>query len=568
MKQKPSLIRMLLIMSILAAMLPMIASIAYFEGVIGESLRRSEEENVQAAARQMAGAVADKMSTLNHTAQYLMANDLAQRIMEKDEGRYAASQLEKQIDTMMTYSDAWGRKFIQSLYLFRNDGAVFATVRDSVYAGARKRNARVYQEHMDFSSTRTLLRPEGSARCYYLQDYYQTDIQKRTGKLVIEVNPERLMGDAPLYGLPEGSLLALCDESGRILCALSEKENPEKAVERAKEGAGYYHASADLGRYAMRLQVYAPYREMMKPVAESRAAFYLMHLMMLSAVIAVILFISLKLRPHRRTLQTNLEKLAGGDFSVRMPSSRFRENDLTARAFNHATDQLGALFRQVSEAGALLSRAEYQMLESQIDPHFIMNVLETVNMRCLLAGEKETAALVVDLGELLRSNVAMKSRQKLPLRQEMRYVRYYLDLQKARFEGLRYRLDVEDESLLDCLVPKLTLQPVVENSFVHGLEKCGRAGEIRVSVWEEESALMLRVQDNGAGFDAQQWETSGAVSSGGTRSSGVALRNIRRRIALLYGEGYGLQVNSAVGEGTTVTLTLPIERAKEEKSGV
>ncbi len=568
MKRKPSMIRMLLLLAVAAALLPMIASIAYFEGVIGERLKRSAEENVQAATRQMAKAVIDRMGTLNNTAQFLMANDLAQQIMEQGEGYLAASRLERQIDAMMTYNEAWSRRFIQSLYLFRNDGAVFATVRDSVYAGARERNRRVYEDHIDFTGTRTLLRPEGAGYCYYLQDYYQTDIQRKLGKLVIEVNPERLMGDAPLDTLPGGGLAVLRGADGGILHALGEDlgdmREAQTALKKAENGQSHYHAGASLGKYAMRLDVYAPYDEMMKPVAESRAAFYLLHLLMLAMTVAIILLISLRLRPHRRSLHANLEKLAEGDFSVRIPSSRFRENDLTARAFNHATDQLGALFRQVSEAGTLLTQAEYQMLESQINPHFIMNVLESINMRCLLAGEKETAALVVDLGELLRSNVAMKSRQKLPLKQEMDYVQYYLALQKARFEGLKYSLDIEDESLLHCLVPKLTLQPVVENSFVHGLEKSGRGGDIRVSVWEEENALMLRVQDNGVGFDLAAWQTarpSGDESD--MRRSGVALRNIQRRIELLYGPNYGLQVESAMGQGTTVTITLPIERAEE-----
>lgn len=562
------MIHMLLLLAVAAALMPMIASIAYFEGVIGEKLKRSAQENVQAAARQMAQAVIDRMGTLNNTAQFLMANDLAQQIMEQGEGRLAASRLERQIDTMMTYHDAWSRRFIQSLYLFRNDGAIFATVRDSVYAGVRERNKSVYGQYADFTSTRSLIRPEGSAYCYYLQDYYQVDIQRKLGKLVIEVNPDALIGDAPLDTLPDGSMIALLDEAGHLLNALG-TDDPGQALAGAEQaGRDYYHIGVPLGRYTMRLDVYAPYREMMRPVAESRAAFYLMHLLLLALAVSVILLISIRLRPHSKTLHANLEKLAEGNFSVHMPASRFRENDLTARAFNHATDQLGEMFRQVSEAGTLLSQAEYQMLESQIDPHFIMNVLESINMRCLLAGEKETAALVVALGELMRSNVAMKSRQKLPLRQEMDYVEYYLSLQRARFEGLRCQIDIEDSSLMQCLVPKLTLQPVVENSFVHGIEKNGRAGDIRISVWEEENALMLRVKDNGVGFDPTAWRT--ARPSGGTgahRTSGVALSNIQRRIELLYGPGYGLDVKSAVGQGTSVTITLPLERAAEGGNG-
>lgn len=561
MKRKPSIIRGLLILAVVVAMISAAASLFYFERVIGARLKDLAEQTVDAAAHQMADSLSGKMIALNNVAYYLMASDLAQQVMYDGEGQMAVSQLERQIDTMMTYNDAWSRRFIQSLYLFRMDGTVFATMRESVYAGVRDRNRAVYLAYEDFSSTRVLLRPPGSSYCYYLQDYYQIDMQQKLGKLVIEINPAGLLGDAPLTALPEGSFAVLREAEGEALHTLGKVPKEPPALEK------FHHISLAVGKYSMHLDVYAPYSGILRPLSDSRTAFYVMHLVILLIIIALIMLISALMRPHSENLRVNLERLAGGDFSVRLPASRFRENDLTARAFNHATDQLGSLFTQISETGSLLGQAEYQMLESQINPHFIMNVLETINMQCLLAGRRETSELVVNLGKLLQSNVVMKSQQKISLRQELEYVQYYLALQRARFDRLSATLQVEDESLLDCLVPKLTVQPIVENSFVHGLEDSRKDGVVDISIWEEDLALLIRVRDNGMGFDVSSWsQLEPSTDAGQAGRGGVALRNIQRRIELLYGPSFGLSVNSTIGEGTTILITLPLERLqiKEE----
>lgn len=554
-KNKPSLIRILLILAAIAALVPVLISSAYFHWVVGGKLYEQARRSVDSLAEQIGERVKSQMVTLNNTAYYLMANDLAQQVMGDGYAYLTISRLEQQIDTLMTYNDAWSDRFIQSLYLFRQDGVAFATSREGVYAGVRARNLRVAEQNPAFSSTRTLLRPEGSRYAYYLQDYYQIDTQQKLGRLVVEVDPQRLFGTDELAGFPEGTRVVLASPQGILL---------EQGAGGAQTGTDDYHLQVPLGRLQMTLDVHAPRQAILSPVMESRTAYFAVQAAVLLVTLAVILWVSDRLRPQGAALLSNLERLAQGDFGVQLPGSRYREYDATARAFNRTTRQLGELFEREAEHGALLSQAEYHMLESQIDPHFFMNVLQTINMRCRVAGQQETADLVVSLGNLLRSNVLHKRRQKITLEQELAYVRYYLTLQMARFERLKSEVEVEDDSLLACLVPKLTLQPLVENCFVHGLEDGGGSGHISVSCWEEEGMLLLRVKDDGRGFDVSQWE-KGQDEAAGPRRSGIALKNIRRRIELLYGPPYGLRIRSAPGQGTQVLVSLPLERGTAEE---
>ena len=135
---------------------------------------------------------------------------------------------------------------------------------------------------------------------------------------------------------------------------------------------------------------------------------------------------------------------------------------------------------------------------------------------------------------------------------ELEIVRYYLYLQGRRFaDWLSYRCECEDEPLLDCLVPRLCVEPLVENAVVHGIEPKAAPGEIRVLVRREGEALLIEVNDDGVGYRAG--------SESGKRHSHGGLHNIERLVANLYGEGYGLTIESAENRGTRVLLRLPVE---------
>ena len=137
-------------------------------------------------------------------------------------------------------------------------------------------------------------------------------------------------------------------------------------------------------------------------------------------------------------------------------------------------------------------------------------------------------------------------------------MRYYLELQKERFgDSLNYSIDLESPEILQYSIPKLTIQPLVENSVVHGLEpKCG-GGEVRISIWEEENAMYIRVKDNGVGFNASALPTEETAAN--SRHNHIALENIARRIQLLYGKNYGMSIHSVPGKGTQITISLPIK---------
>lgn len=187
-------------------------------------------------------------------------------------------------------------------------------------------------------------------------------------------------------------------------------------------------------------------------------------------------------------------------------------------------------------------------------------------MRCMAAGQYELCRVVSNLANLLRANVSNRGQQKITLEEELRYVRYYLELQKERYgEKLCYEIELESQELLRYYLPKLTIQPLVENSVVHGLENKRGGGSVRISIWEEEDEIDMRVWDDGVGFDTASLFQDDADEAD-RQHNHVALPNVRRRIQLLYGQEYGLNVTSAPGSGTTVLVNLPLDRGEKERS--
>ena len=197
-------------------------------------------------------------------------------------------------------------------------------------------------------------------------------------------------------------------------------------------------------------------------------------------------------------------------------------------------------------------RSELDVLQSQINPHFLFNVLTSISLEAKLDGSEELYQMTHALAQLLQGKIFRQDSIKIPLREELEIVRYYLYLQGRRFaDWLSYRCECEDEPLLDCLVPRLCVEPLVENAVVHGIEPKAAPGEIRVLVRREGEALLIEVNDDGVGFRAG--------SESGKRHSHVGLHNIERLVANLYGEGYGLTIESAENRGTRVLLRLPVE---------
>lgn len=207
---------------------------------------------------------------------------------------------------------------------------------------------------------------------------------------------------------------------------------------------------------------------------------------------------------------------------------------------------------------------EMKMLAGQINPHFLYNTLESIRMKALTSGNKEVANAIKLLGKSMRYVLENTGTSLVTLKKELDYVETYLQIQKIRFgDRVNYRIEVAGiPDLEEYLLLPLLLQPIVENAIVHGLEQVGENGQIdiRVDVPEDE-LLRIAISDNGCGMSTEQLETLRIRMAQKTldRTASIGLCNINQRIRLYYGESYGMTIESIQGEGTCITLKIPVK---------
>ncbi|MFD2332669.1 histidine kinase [Cohnella sp. GCM10020058] len=235
---------------------------------------------------------------------------------------------------------------------------------------------------------------------------------------------------------------------------------------------------------------------------------------------------------------------------------------LTAE-FNRMTLQIKSLIHDVYIADIqkkelLIKRNQSQLhaLQSQINPHFLFNSLETIRMRSLMKKEEETARIIHSMAKIFRKSLTW-GKDWVTIRDELDLVACFLDIQKYRFgDKLDYRIEADD-SVLGLMIPKMTLQPLVENASIHGIEKLKEGGLIRVTVGKNEEGLVCTVHDNGAGIPPDRLASIlSELEQSEDIGESVGIKNVYYRLKLYYKDKFGFEVSSKVGEGTTFRLVV------------
>lgn len=290
----------------------------------------------------------------------------------------------------------------------------------------------------------------------------------------------------------------------------------------------------------------------------------------LSAAIAVL--ISGQISSNIKLLLSNIRSISKGDFSQKIVPASYDEVGMLAVEFNHMSEQIVALFKSVtdekiqkknSELKAL--QFEYDSLQAKINPHFLYNTLESINSLAKLKGQQDIADSIYLLGKYLREAISSK-RKFVLLEEEIQNIRNYVKIQQLSYGDKIQIIFQVDEALLEAVVPKLILQPLVEKSIVHGIEpKIGR-GRIAITARCEKKDMYLEVWDDGVGISREQLENTmeQGPDNSGYEHTKVGLMAVHKRIRILYGEAYGIHIHSAPREGTSIMIKLPINFEDEE----
>lgn len=287
---------------------------------------------------------------------------------------------------------------------------------------------------------------------------------------------------------------------------------------------------------------------------------------------AMIIWITRSLHTRLGLILRHMKKVRIQNFDlIKQSETRDEIGQLTGE-FNRMTEQIRDLINDVYVADIQrksleLKRRQAQLhaLESQINPHFLFNALETIRMRSLMKQETETAKIIHHMAKIFRNSLVW-NKDMTTIREEVEFVHCFLEIQKYRFgDKLTYHVHV-DEDTLPCMIPKLTFLPFVENASIHGIEPLKDGGVIDIRIEKESSHINFVLKDNGVGMDEQKLtQIHNYVDSEPEMGDRIGIPNVIYRLKLYYGEQFDIRLDSIPGIGTRVVLRIPLPSNGEQR---
>ncbi|MBW5447945.1 HAMP domain-containing protein [Cohnella sp. CFH 77786] len=294
------------------------------------------------------------------------------------------------------------------------------------------------------------------------------------------------------------------------------------------------------------------------------------------ALITVLLLVftywfSLSITRPIQKLTMAAKELSRGRFDLEIEVPSNDEISFLAKTFDRMRININNLISEIQQKAQLeselqknkllLQESQLRSLQSQINPHFLFNTLDTLSKKAYLEGSEETSDLLASVAGLLRYNLKRLDRS-VSLYDEVKVILQYIDIQKARFTDRLRFVQETDRSCFHVQLPGLTLQPIIENAVIHAVEPLEEGGSITFRVRDGEDAVIVEIEDNGVGMPEDKirniLEERVPVAEG--HSTGIGFSNVVRRLRLFYGRDDVIDIRSELGRGTKVILKLPKER--------
>lgn len=404
---------------------------------------------------------------------------------------------------------------------------------------------------------------------------YDLNEHKPIGIVLYETDPKPILDALYNLKLGEHSQVSLISQEGRVL---SSTKDPTLAQEQlpilehsqsvvVKQESDRLVVASKLSFADLWVISSTPDRDLNVEVTEMKRYLLIVIsiLIIVSALIASL--VSQTISSPLKKLIREMKQVEIGNFRGMLSVASYQEINILVASFNRMVKQIEDLIERVKLSSVSEKNAELHALQSQVNPHFLYNTLDMIYW---MLDEKENdhlGELVLSLSSMFRYSSYWEDGVEVTLREELEQIRHYLNIISVRLEGrLQIVMDI-DEQWLDIRLPKMTVQPVIENAVKHGLESLNRQGILKVYTREDGADLRIIVEDNGNGMDTAQLDSL-IYSLYGENSKemgkrGIGLQNLHLRLQHMFGERYGLQIQSFLEGGTQVAIVVPIPKEGE-----
>lgn len=584
--RKPSIRTKIIIAIVLVILLPMSIAGFYFYTTISSILVRNAYNSLDQLIKQANENIGSSFELVKNTSLFFISSkSIRTNIfnMDANTDRYNLFLNKNDIEADMRYSlmfnNAWNTNLISTIYLFFNETAYCSIIRTSPNLTViDNNNIAIYRSVLnDPDKEGIILPPTYSDRTiYFVKKIYNLDSFKLIGILIVGMDENTIFQkykalleypDAKAFVFDNnGTVFSHSDKSmlggkiGREFLEPADYAGVKTMILNQKE---YYFVAEKISDSSLTFSVGVPKNQVLSNLTRSLHTYLIIILIIIIISIYLSVLISLWITRFIRDLLNNMNKVKTGDYNAKMHAYTDSQLNLISATFNKMTDEIQHLISEVYEKRLLLKDAQFRFLQSQMNPHFLFNTLVTISYKARLSNDGTVYKMVTSLTELLQAGIYSNVREKVTIRQELEFVRFYLYLQKERFDDkLEYHINVTDESILDYFLPKLCIEPIVENAVVHGIEgKIGK-GKVEITIRKASDSIYFEILDDGIGFvvDHSNQDRDKSTIKVKKNHHSIGLSNTDKRIKLIYGEQYGIMISSEPGKGTRVIIHIPVDR--------
>jgi two-component system sensor histidine kinase YesM len=495
------------------------------------------------------------------------------RLLESDRWEWTDSYNSRIIRSLIS-APANARPYIDSIYvyLYNDQGKVLssqggimpiASMEDSSWYGSFIRNStdEFRAEYATITTNGEVNRQKNLLRIFRV--IYNTQ-PAPVGVIVLNLMADRLVNDYPPLFTAEDSVLTISDQKGNLLLSTVSASSPAAYF----EGSGFVRFSLISQRFGWKYELLVP-RDYLYRLPRTIG---ILTFLLFVSVCILGLFLTYKTnRKERAFLKTVLDQFEAAGASRIEPIPEEKQGNI----FDYLNYHILRTFLEQDYLRMQKEVMEYRALQMQINPHFLYNTLETINWKAIsLLGEpNDISRMIYLLSKFLKYSMGISQSPGVPLEEEILHTKDYLELQAFRFAG-RFSVDWRIESgLEDFQVPRLILQPILENSFVHGSHGDDQPLNITVDIHREEGErVVFVIEDDGEGMEPQTLARlnedvpavpgTPAGSREGSGEKHIGFANIRKRIALFYKEKAALSITSKEKAGTKIRMSVPPVKPK------
>ena len=564
----------------------MVSSLIFVITAVRKILQRTVENDIDLYIQQVNDNFSNQLNTLYNLNMLLVSDeDLVQQLSDTMPPRntYEAAiqriALEEKLEnssivTTYSLSTVDNGSLLERIYLFRDSLTFFKAIfrnRGAFETDFDELFSQIYIKRR--SGNDSSIGIQGNV-LWYSFDFNDPDTGQFLGTLLYQLNTDALTAipASILYyqdalwqiGLEDGTVLL---SSGGPNVSFPGKASSDLTIQQVN-GVAYFANHYYIPQFGLTLSLLVPQSQMRIMVARSLLVYATILLAIAAMVQAIcLLLVSRVMRPFQ-DLTHVIRQIEQGNLQAKLPDYGDTEFQELSKVFNEMTDRIDYLVNDVYQKQLLITQSELRTLQAQMNPHFIFNVLNTISLQAQMDGNEKVSQMVYSLSQLLQEGIIKKGEEKIPLARELEYAKFYVSLQNDRFNGkIHYQVNCTDQELLDLYIPKLTLQPLIENAVIHGLEPKYGEGHLAVNIYHADNSLFIEVIDDGVGFTPEPSLLYGSMEES-TVNPGhkkIGLVNSDRILRHFYGIGYGLSVVSAPGSGCRVTLHIPVDTGETEK---